>query len=74
MFAAQPIFKACQASIAVVADDGQPPELENHQVSLGKRWIAEIYEGALYEYLAATRLARLLVIRQLRWPGPQIPI
>jgi hypothetical protein len=70
----QPIVKACQASTADVADHGQQPELENHQASLGKRWIAEICEGALYEYLAATQLARLLVTRQLNWPGPQIPL
>lgn len=72
--AVQPIVKACQASTADVAGHGQPPELENRQVSLGKRWIAEICEGALYEYLAATQLARLLVTRQLNSPGPKIPL
>jgi len=63
--AVQPIVKAWQASTADVAGHGQPPEFENHQVSLGKGWIAETCEEALYEYLAATRLARLLVTRQL---------
>ncbi|MFC3680570.1 hypothetical protein [Bacterioplanoides pacificum] len=72
--AVQPIAKAYQASTADVAGHGQQPELENHQASLGKRWIAEICEGALYEYLAATQLARLLVSRQLNWPRPQIPL
>ncbi|MCL1488210.1 MAG: hypothetical protein MH186_10150 [Marinobacter sp.] len=55
----QPIVKACQANTADVAGHGPQPILESHQTFLGKRWIAEIGEGALYEYLAATQLARL---------------
>src|SRR5690554_7197456 len=72
--AVQPIVKAYQASTADVADHEQQPEFESHQVSLGKRWIAETREGALYEYLAATRPASLSVSRQSNWLRPQTPL
>ncbi|WP_198929239.1 hypothetical protein [Marinobacter sp. X15-166B] len=70
----QPIVKAYQASTADVVGHERQPELESHQAFLGKRWIAEIGEGALYEYLAATRPASFSVTRQSNWPGPQIPL
>tara|TARA_R110001599_G_scaffold262510_3_gene463049 strand:- start:1034 stop:1303 length:270 start_codon:yes stop_codon:yes gene_type:complete len=72
LVAVQPVVKACQASTEDVAGHGQQPEPDNHQASLGKRWIAGICEGGLYEDLAATQLARLLVTHQVNWLGLQI--
>ncbi|WP_143069600.1 hypothetical protein [Halopseudomonas yangmingensis] len=71
--AVQPIVKACQASTEDVAGHVQQPEPGNHQASLGKRWKEGTYEGEPFGYLAATRLAKLSVMRQANWPTFQIP-